>query len=112
MDSEELKNLNNDLNFNKLDDNFNNANSQIERIMKKISNNAILIKNKYLGMIKNKINKSPKGEAVMDMSCGCGDSSFSVIVTEKDIEKIYAKFDKKCSFCNDFIKIKFIVKEN
>ncbi|MHB1679503.1 MAG: hypothetical protein ACYCTB_03200 [bacterium] len=112
MNNEELNNLNNDSNFNKLDNDFDNPSSQIERMMKKISNNAILIKNRYLNMIKNKMNKYPKKEAIMDMSCVCGDSSFSVIVTEKDIEKIYTKFDKKCPLCNDFIKIKFVVKEN
>jgi len=112
MNNKELNNFKDDLNLKKLDNDFDNASSQIERIMKKITDNSIIIKNRYLNMIKNKINKSQKKNAIMDMSCGCGDSSFSVIVTEKDIEKIYNKFDKKCPICGDFIKIKFIVKEN
>jgi hypothetical protein len=112
MNNDELRNFKNELNTGKLDNNFNDVSSQIDRIIKKINDNALKIKNRYLNMIKNKIYKSPKKEAVMRMSCECGESSFSVIVTEKDIEKIYDKFDKKCPLCSDFIKIKFLVKGN
>jgi hypothetical protein len=110
MNSEELRNFKNQMNAKKFDNDFDDASSQIDRIMRKITDNAIIVKNRYLNMIKNKIYKSPKKEAIMGISCACGEYSFSVIVTEKDIEKVYNKFDKKCTLCNDFIKIKFLVK--
>ncbi|MCL4321216.1 MAG: hypothetical protein M0016_07630 [Deltaproteobacteria bacterium] len=81
--------------------------SFLEKVLEKASQSAVLARSKYMNIIKRDIASSTRKEAVMNLKCGCDEYDMNVLVTERDVEKIYEKFVKKCIKCNQPIKISF-----
>ena len=79
----------------------------IEKVLEKASQNAVIVRSKYMNIIKREIASTGRKEAVMNLKCGCDEYDMNVLVTEKDVEKIYERFVKKCTKCNQPIKISF-----
>ena len=50
---------------------------------------------------------SPKICAI-NIECGCGETNFDVLITHNaDFSKIYDRFEKKCVFCEQNIRVEF-----
>ena len=78
-----------------------------ENLVKSASNNAVLMRSKFLNIIKRQIKFSPSKRCVMNVKCGCDENNFDVLVTEEDIGRVYDRFAKKCPACGENIKINF-----
>ncbi|MHB1660724.1 MAG: hypothetical protein ACYCSQ_09480 [bacterium] len=83
------------------------SDSFLERILEKASQNAVLVRSKYMNLIKRRISSSNTKEAVMNLKCACNEYDMNVLVTESDVERIYERFVKKCPNCGETIKIIF-----
>ncbi|MHB8232169.1 MAG: hypothetical protein ACYDDB_04640 [bacterium] len=83
------------------------SDSFLEKVLEKASQNAVLVRSKYMNIIKNRISSSNTKDAVMNLKCACNEYDMNVLVTESDVEKVYDKFTKKCPNCGDTIKIAF-----
>ena len=50
---------------------------------------------------------SPKICAI-NIECGCGETNFDVLITHNaDFGRIYDRFEKKCVFCGQDIRVEF-----
>ena len=81
--------------------------SFIDRIVEKASQNAVLMRAIYLNILKKQMQSTPSKKCVMTVKCGCEENDFDVLVTERDIERVYNRFAKKCPTCEELIKITF-----
>ena len=80
-------------------------------IFKSASQNAVLMRSRFLNIIRKQIKSSPSKRCVMNVKCGCNENNFDVLVTEADIGRVYDRFAKKCPVCGGLIKINFNFKE-
>ncbi len=78
-----------------------------EKLVKSASQNAVLMRSKFLNIIKRQIKASAAKGCVMNVKCKCDENNFNVLVTEEDIERVYGRFAKKCPTCGENIKIDF-----
>ena len=81
-----------------------------DNLVKNASQNAVLMRSKFLNLIKKQIKSSTSKSCVMNIKCDCDENNFNVLVTDEDIERVYDKFAKKCPTCGKTIKINFIFK--
>ncbi|MCL4427901.1 MAG: hypothetical protein M1276_02740 [Deltaproteobacteria bacterium] len=80
-----------------------------DNLVKSASQNAVLMRSKFLNIIKRQIKFSPSKRCVMKVKCGCDENNFDVLVTEEDIGRVSDndRFAKKCPACGENIKINF-----
>ena len=78
-----------------------------DNLVKSASQNAVLMRLKFLNIIKRQIKSYPSKRCVMNVKCKCDENNFDVLVTEEDIERVYDRFAKKCPSCGEAIKITF-----
>jgi acetyl-CoA carboxylase beta subunit len=83
------------------------SDSFLERVLEKASQNAVLVRSKYMNLIKRRISSSNNKEAVMNLKCSCSEYDMNVLVTDSDVERVYDRFVKKCPNCGDNVKITF-----
>jgi hypothetical protein len=76
-------------------------------IVESASQNAVLMRSRFLNIIRKQIKSSPSKRCVMNVKCGCNENNFDVLVTEEDIARVYDRFAKKCPVCGEIIKINF-----
>jgi hypothetical protein len=81
--------------------------SFFENLVKNASQNAVLMRSKFLNIVKRQIKSTQSKSCVMNVKCACDENNFNVLVTEEDIGKVYDRFAKKCPACGEFIKINF-----
>jgi hypothetical protein len=82
-----------------------------DNLVKSASQNAVLMRSRFLNVIKRQIKFSPSKHCVMNVKCGCDENNFDVLVTEEDIGRVYDRFAKKCPACGENIKITFNFKD-
>ena len=78
-----------------------------DNLVKSASQNAVLMRLKFLNIIKRQIKSYPSKRCVMNVKCNCDENNFDVLVTEEDIGRVYDRFAKKCPSCGENIKITF-----
>ena len=78
-----------------------------DNLVKSASQNAVLMRLKFLNIIKRQIKSYPSKRCVMNVKCNCDENNFDVLVTEEDIGRVYDRFAKKCPSCGETIKINF-----
>ena len=78
-----------------------------DNLVKSASQNAVLMRLKFLNIIKKQIKSYPSKRCVMNVKCNCDENNFDVLVTEEDIGRVYDRFAKKCPSCGETIKINF-----
>ncbi len=81
--------------------------SFIDKIIEKASQNAVLMRAKYLSLVKRQIKSSESKNCVMNVKCSCEENNFNVLVSEEDVSRVYDRFAKKCINCGQPIKITF-----
>ena len=55
--------------------------SFIEKALEKASQNAVIVRSKYMNIIKRDIASSGRKEAVMNLKCGCDEYDMNVLLT-------------------------------
>ena len=78
-----------------------------DNLVKSASQNAVLMRLKFLNIIKKQIKSYPSKRCVMNVKCNCDENNFDVLVTEEDIGRVYDRFANKCPSCGEIIKINF-----
>ena len=78
-----------------------------DNLVKSASHNAVLMRLKFLNIIKRQIKSYSSKRCVMNVKCNCDENNFDVLVTEEDIGRVYDRFAKKCPSCGETIKINF-----
>ncbi|MCL4428981.1 MAG: hypothetical protein M1276_08365 [Deltaproteobacteria bacterium] len=83
------------------------SSSFFDRLVENASQNAVLMRAKFLNILKKQMKSASSKNCIMNVKCGCNENNFNVLVTEGDIEKVYDRFAKKCPSCGEAIKITF-----
>jgi len=52
-----------------------------DNLVKSASQNAVLMRSRFLSVIKRQIKFSPSKRCVMNVKCGCDENNFDVLVT-------------------------------
>ncbi len=87
------------------------SNDFFDNLVKNASQNVVLMRSRFLNIIKKQIKSSNSKRCVMNVKCGCNENNFDVLVTEEDVERVYDRFAKRCPACGENIKINFDFKK-